>query len=154
MWVRRSAVIFCTAALVLVSLTGTAAAGDNGGNQEWQGTLVSEIPDTSQYQDCYKWHKCQELRGIAIKDFDVSSVTEGYDEAGFTLYDPSLSGLVTVWHLCMYEEQSGQMELLDCHTNLYYYSEKGGDLHPDSDAVRLMVERGATSEYFFEVAAW
>lgn len=153
MWVRKSAVIFAVISLALVSLSGTAAAGDSEG-QEWEGSLVAQLPDTDEYRDCHQWSECQDLRGIAIKDFDVSNVTEGYDEASYTLYDPSLTGLVTLWHFCMYEEQSGQMELLDCDWNLHAYWKKGGDLDPDSDAVRIMVERGATSDYWLEVKAW
>lgn len=152
MWMKRGVVIWAGLAMALLSVNG-AVAKEAATTETYRGQLLGSVPDGDNYEECAHWDNCQEMRGVSITDIDVSEVVSSDDDkAGYNLWDLSLTGYLTVWHLCKYDEQDGEMSLLHCDWDLYIPYNKGGELPAETDHVRIIVDQGVTPEYYFKVA--
>lgn len=136
-------------ALILVlALTGTTQAGERPETETYEDQLLGPVPPTED-DDCRDWNQCQEYRGIAIADINVSDVMESDDgEGGYNLIDQSMQGLLTTWTLCKYTQDKVR---LNCDYDIHMLSKKGGDLPNDTRHLRVMVEDGIAPEYWLKV---
>lgn len=146
-------VLAAAVVLLVASLSATPVAADDWASETWTGQLLTPLVETDGFEDCHVWSNCQELRGIALEDINVTEVMEEAVENNLSdrygLNDPSLPGFLTVWRLCKYDANH---TLIECDGNIVDPWKQGGDMPAETRHVRLIVDQGALPEYRLTVS--
>lgn len=128
------------ALLAVLATAGTSQAAVGS----WQGTLHVGLPITTPQEECDPWGECQNLRGLSVRDVNVSEFMRSIDgPADYTLTDVSSYAPLTIWRLCAYD---GNHQAIDC-------DEKGaswwlwGTIPAETRYVRVVLVNNAAVDY-------